>query len=330
VDDAGVTRPMFLHGYTVLQNRPSVVIEGHSLKDYRTRVLSTYQMLRALLREVNRDPAALREAVRLSEEASARPGSVPLRFGEPTVPREVVLKGVAWRREPSEISGTERIVYGSEPRDWRVGWPIGREVVLAVEKPKGYVVPAPWSDVIEILSRHGLRLLRLPERATLEVEQYRLTEPAWSEASFEGRHAVTFQTRRLATGSVEYPPGSVIVPMDQPGSAVAAHLLEPQSPDSLVAWGFFDTIFEKKEYAESYVLERIARAMLEEDPALREEFEAALSDPSFAADPRRRLAFFHDRSPWRDDRIGLYPVGRLVGEMPPVARIHHRRQEASR
>jgi hypothetical protein len=46
------------------------------------------------------------------------------------------------------------------------------------------------------------------------------------------------------------------------------NLLEPAAPDSLARWGFFNAIFEEKEYAEHYVLESLAREMLANDPAL--------------------------------------------------------------
>ena len=69
-------------------------------------------------------------------------------------------------------------------------------------------------------------------------------------------------------------------------------------------WGFFDAVFEQKEYAEAYVLEKLAREMLDKDPALRAEFTKALADPAFAASATRRLDFFYRRSPWWDQRIG--------------------------
>ena len=316
VDDDGVARPMFSTGYTVLQNRPSLVVEAHSLKDYKARLLSTWHMVRAILKEVNRDPSGLREAVRQSEALAARPGKVPLRFDKPATPRQTTIKGLSYRREHSEVSGTDRIIYGTEPKDWVLSWPVGPQVAVAVDKPKAYVIPAPWTETIETLARHGLRLLRLPEAATLEVEEYKLTEPVWAQTPFEGHHAVEFKTARLAPRTRSYPPGSVLVPMDQPGAAVAVHLLEPQSADSLVAWGFFDAIFERKEYAEAYVLEKMARDMLEKDPKLRAVFDKALEDPAFAADPKKRLDFFYQRSPFVDERIGLYPVGRITGDIP--------------
>jgi len=91
------------------------------------------------------------------------------------------------------------------------------------------------------------------------------------------------------------------------------HLLEPDAPDSFVAWGFFNPIFEQKEGGEDYVLEKLARDMLAKDENLRKEFEQRLlDDPQFAASARERLRFFYMRSPYWDRRMNLYPVGRVT------------------
>jgi hypothetical protein len=79
--------------------------------------------------------------------------------------------------------------------------------------------------------------------------------------------------------------------MDQPRARLITQLLEPAAPDSFIRWGFFDAIFEEKEYAEARVLEGIARQMLAADPALKAEFDERLKDEAFAADPRARLRF---------------------------------------
>src|SRR5438876_3290903 len=42
-------------------------------------------------------------------------------------------------------------------------------------------------------------------------------------------------------------------------------LFRSQAPDSLLAWGFFNAIFERKEYAEPYVMESLARDMRSEE-----------------------------------------------------------------
>src|SRR5688500_6616305 len=107
--------------------------------------------------------------------------------------------------------------------------------------------------------------------------------------------------------------GSLIIPVAQRLAKVAMNLLEPQSPDSFARWGFFNAIFEEKEYGEPYVLEALAREMMTDDPALKREFEELLaSDAEFAANPYERLRFFHKRSPYWDPQMNLYPVGRII------------------
>jgi hypothetical protein len=114
----------------------------------------------------------------------------------------------------------------------------------------------------------------------------------------------------------EFPAGSVVVSPAQPLGKLALNLLEPEAPDSFAKWGFFNAIFEEKEYAEHYVLEALAREMMSADPEIKREFEELLSsDPDFAASPADRLRFFYKRSPYWDPQMNLYPVGRVLTEL---------------
>jgi hypothetical protein len=61
----------------------------------------------------------------------------------------------------------------------------------------------------------------------------------------------------------------------------------------------------------SHVLEEIAAREMEK-PEVREAYRKALeSDPGMREDPRKRLLWFYDRSPWFDPEVGLYPVFRV-------------------
>jgi hypothetical protein len=136
----------------------------------------------------------------------------------------------------------------------------------------------------------------------------------WPSGPFEGRFMPRIKAE-LTRESRTFPAGSIVVSLAQKLAKVAINLLEPQAPDSLVAWGFFNAIFEQKEYGEHYVVETLAREMMEKDPNLRVEFQALLaSDSAFASDPAARLEFFYKRSPYWDQQMNLYPIGRIISQ----------------
>jgi hypothetical protein len=104
----------------------------------------------------------------------------------------------------------------------------------------------------------------------------------------------------------------LLVPITQARSRLLMALLEPQAPDSLAAWGFFNGWFEQKEHTEPYVAEQIARDMLKSDPRLTQEFQHKLvNDSGFAKDPSARLSFFLQRHASRDECFNMYPIYRL-------------------
>ena len=124
----------------------------------------------------------------------------------------------------------------------------------------------------------------------------------------EGRQPVKL-TGHWRSETRAIPAGSLFVPIAQPRARLAMHLLEPTAPDSLAAWGFFQTAFEPKEGMESYLVEAEARKMLAADPKLRAQFEGLLAtDAAFAKDPARRLDFFRRRHPSWNEGFNLYPV----------------------
>lgn len=324
--------PRFSTGYMVLENRPGMLVEMHMLKDYKTRVTGNYEVLKALLVVMNRDADKLlslnAEADAHAEKLGAHPlgdAAYPLAIGwncESTTP--FLFRGYKYTRQLSEVSGAMWIQYSHEP--WNVTLPIqsGFKVTASIVPPAAYIVPKQWTQVIDVLKAHQVVMHETSAAWTGPVETYRCRGMTWNEPPFEGRHPIfagegagplagQFGKCTLVTEAVTYPAGSSVVELNQRLSPVAIEWLEPQAPDSAMAWGFFDSIFEQKEYGEAYVLEPLARKMMAADPKLKAEFEHKIeSDPRFAANPQARLAFFYDHSPWFDQHMGLYPVGRLI------------------
>ena len=318
---AGTAPPRFSTVYTPLQNRPGLLIEMHMLKDYKTRVEANYQFLDALIRRINEQSASLRQAVRRADEETA--GGVenpfPLVLQADTVPSSTLRYfGFQQTNTASEISGGKKRVYSKDPYEAMVPVYEKLHVSKSVIPPYAYIIPRQWQEVISRLKLHGIKLERLKQAAELNVESYRFSNPKWQSAPFEGRLGVSYDVQKVEEKRA-FPAGSIVVRLHQRAARVAIHALEPESPDAFVAWGFFNAIFEQKEYGEDYVLEKLASGMLAKDTLLAKHYvERVQSDSIFAKNYYSRLNFFYQHSPYWDVQMDLYPVARLMEETPLI------------
>src|SRR5687767_1103892 len=178
--------PRFSTGYVPLRNRPGILIETHMIKDYRSRVIGTYDFLRAALTEVNNEPARLKQLGREADKRAIALGSsydpassYPLDFELTDEPTPFQLRAYKYETDQSEVSNDLRVVYGREPLDLTVPMYQTFRVTRAVAPPISYIVPVQWSDVIEVLKAHGLETHTLFEATDIEVESYRFTNVMW-------------------------------------------------------------------------------------------------------------------------------------------------------
>lgn len=301
----------FSHAYGDLARIPTVLVENHSLKPYRQRVLGTYVLLEEALRLVGEHADAITAAK--AADRALRPDAVTLSWRP--VPEPVATipwRGIAHELFHSDITGRQEIRWLGRPVATRM--PVFAHAPdVRAQLPRAWWVPASRPDVIARLRLHGIRMEPLTTGRDINVEMTRLVGPSLQPAS-EGRVPLRFDALRRERQSLKLPAGSMRVPADQPRALVAAALLEPDSPDSLLAWGFFPDILQRTEYMEAYALEPMARQMLDRDPVLARAFADALKDPAFATDPQRRLAWFYERSPYHDSNYLLYPIGRELQE----------------
>lgn len=309
--------PRFSSGYFPLRNRLVMLVETHSWKPYAERVHATYNAVLDALGLVAAHGARWRQ---LAEAADARAtrlggGPVPLDYRTLDAARTIDFLGYAYTRTPSDISGGTMTRYDeATPQVWRV--PLRDTIVPAttVIAPKGgYLVPPEYAALVaERLTDHGIAFRRLDRSlAGMDAEAFQADKVTLAPNSVEGHQRATL-TGHWASTRTDLGGGALFVPIAQPKARLVMALLEPQAPDSLAAWGYFNNSFERKEYMEAYVAEEEARKMLAADPALRAEFEHRLAvDPDFARSPMARLDFFARRHPSWDAGYQHYPILRL-------------------
>ena len=313
-----IGEPRYATGYYPLRHRPSILVEMHSYKPYRERVLANRDFLAELVVEAGRGGRGLIEAVAAAEAATvaagrpdAPPSTAVLSWVDAPAPDRLVVPFREWRLEPSVALGVPILVYGEAVRPTEVDWFHRPAPETTVARPRGYLVEAGWPEIEERLAAHGLRVERLLRPVDATVETIHVPAPDFADASYQGLVRIAAEVERRPA-RMRVPAGTLWVPADQPGFDVAIHLFEPEAPDSLFAWGLLSTVTERKEYIDARVLEPLVREMLAGDPALAAEWAAALEDEPFAADPQARWEWWYRRTPYWDPTVGRLPVVRVM------------------
>lgn len=314
----GVAPPMLSQGYTAIQNRPGLLIETHMLKPYNVRVKATYDMLRLTMAILNKEGRSLQAIEQQADQFVASPEfrkqEMPLKFTYSQTDSTMIdFLGYEYSIEKSGISGGDWFKYDTtRPVVMKAPFFDHPVASFSTMLPEAYIIPAEWTEVIGKLKLHGIKVKYLADPATCDIQSYRFSNANWQQSPFEGRHSVTFDYAPT-TETRLYPAGSAVIDMNQRTARIIAHFLEPKAADSFVGWGFFDAIFEQKEYAESYVMEVEARRLLAADTSLAAEFERKkIAEPAFATNPDAILNWFFSKTTYWDQHLNLYPVGRLM------------------
>lgn len=316
----GPSPAMISQGYAAAANRAAVLVETHMLKDYKTRVDATYRMLIETLAIVNHQAETLRTLNKMADQSTSSPAfrkqdMVVSWKTDPNDSTMVKFAGFDYEVRKSDLTGGNWYIYDNQkPVEFNL--PLFDKALPenVVKLPAAYIIPVEWTEVIQRLKYHGIQMKTLNEETTIEVKSYRFYDPEFRCTPNEGHHMVKTKSEEITEQRI-FSKGSVAVPTNQRNAKIIALLLEPLASGSLLEWGFFNAIFEQKEYGESYVMEQKAREMLAADPELAKAFEARKkNDPAFAKDQWSMLNWFYMQSPWQDQKYLKYPVGRIEQE----------------
>ncbi len=313
--------PNFSHAWGDLCHLPTILVENHSLKPYRQRVLGTYVLLEETLKILALHGKTLEDA--MAEDRHTQRDSLPVRWDVPQFaqanadvsgmnampPDSMLLLGVVSSSEFSDISKSEYIKWLGQPEEKMIPYFASDKVTMRIPKARTYFIPPAWTEVIDRLKAHGLEIEFLEEETTREVTMYRIREAKPSDRIFEGRVKIVGKVVP-ETHVTTFPKGTAVVDTSQPLGDLACYLLEPEAGESLFQWGFFNAILSRTEYMESYVLEPLIAKMLVEDPLLKEAYTRKMeTDSTFAQSPRMIRNWFYEQSSYFDNRYLLYPVG---------------------
>jgi uncharacterized protein (DUF302 family) len=317
--EAWAAKPRLSQGYTAIQNRPGLLIETHMLKNYKTRVSVTYEMIKLTMKLLNKEYKNLQEIIAKADSNTAseefRKKPFPVNFAATNDCTIVQYKGIEYKKVHSKLTGANWFKYGDKPVTQKIEYYNDIQPTKKVSLPECYIIPPEWKKVIERIKLHGIKTYELTEKTKIEATSYKFTNVNWRATPYEGRQRISNLDIKKYAKTETFPAGSVIIPMNQQRARIIAHILEPKAPDSFLKWGFFNAIFEQKEYAELYVMEEKARKMLKKNPSLRKEFrKKKRNDKEFANSPWAISNWFYKRTPYWDEAKNNYPVAKIFNK----------------
>ena len=317
--------PRYSESYAASRNRLGLLIENHIYKPYEQRVKATVEAFIASARILAENKESLVKTIENADKVVSSPESrqKPMDLTFKAVNKDSVwVDYLSWARDTvkSDLSGADWVRHNyDKPITLRCPLITSYESTSSVQLPEAYILTPQWTDVIDLLDLHNIRYTRLQEPKKLEVETYRYTKAVFSPRQSEGRIPVVKTEYTTQTEVVEYPAGSVLIDMNQPSSRVAAWMLEPSAPGSLVYWGFFNQVVQSTNefWIRLPYMEEKGRELLAKDPALKAEFEEKKKDPAFAQNPQAILNFFYEK---------VKKAAHQDNEMHPAGRIMNRNQ----
>ena len=196
-----VFSPRYSHLYSAVQNRPSLLVESHSLKTAKTRAWAHYDIMRHSIDTILLDPEALRRAVREADR------QMMARAGDRSAPPVYLAGKVSQKSRPlvyhslrngpfkSEITGAMVNRFFPEKDDIATVIHDQIDTTAEAQMPLGYLIPLAWKNLADTLALHGVDVEWLSKPVEGEFETYRFSNVKFASTSFEGRVMSDFDVK---------------------------------------------------------------------------------------------------------------------------------------
>jgi len=231
-------RPRFGTNYYGLRGRIGILSEAYSNLDFRGRVDATRAFTLEVLRAAVQHREAILEQCRAADERAAR-GEFALAYDTALAAGHAgeVLVGDVVERELE--GGGRRFEATDAFRAERMLVRVAFESHSRRAAPGAWAVRAPSAALREALAHHGVEARELGAEARVEAWSFAVSAVERAERPFQGHREVAL-AGEWARGTHALEAGTLVVPAGQRLGRLAAHLLEPESEDSLATWGFFE------------------------------------------------------------------------------------------
>lgn len=306
--------PRYSSGYAALFQTMAFMPETHMLKPYDQRVKSTYDLMQTFLEEGAKQANAIKTTRKKAIDAVKQQLEFPQTYRVDTTRfDQIKFMGYTSAQKVSEVTGMNRMYYDrSKPYTKEIKYYNYFKGEQLISKPKAYIIPQGWHEVIERLSINRVQMQRLKKDTVIQVEVSRVTDYRTATRSFEKHYRQSGIRMSQQTENIRFLKGDYIIYTGQAADRFLIETLETGTDDSYFSWNFFDAILQQKEGYSNYRWEDVAAIYLKEHPEVKAELDAKKkADEKFAASANAQLDFVYKKSPYYEPAHMRYPVFRL-------------------
>ncbi len=306
--------PRYSSGYAALFGTFSFIPETHMLKPYKQRVQSTYDLMATFINKASVNATALLAKRKEATDAMKTQTKFPLRWSiDRSRNSTITFKGYESDSAISEATGLKKMFYNrSKPYTREISFFNYFKPENEIEKPKAYIIPAGWYEVIDRMQLNGVITKKLQHDTTMNVGVYQINDYKSRPTAYEKHHVNSNVKVSKTNQNIHFLKGDYVIEMNQTANRYIVEMLEPTGGDSFFAWNFFDGVLQQKEGYSDYRWEDIAADILKKDPSLKEKLEAGKkAEPAFATNSSAILNYIYLNSIWMEKAFMRYPVYRV-------------------
>ena len=149
-------------------------------------------------------------------------------------------------------------------------------------RPVGYLMPPAMAGVVPLLMDHDIAVYRFTESGSVDAEVYYATEVR-TESYFQGHYLKAAEVEK-EPDAIDVQAGWFWIPTAQSMGNLITYLMEPETDDNLITWGWTDHILEETMESEAAVLQSmlggrsIAEVDAEQQERMRERAAQIMSE----------------------------------------------------
>lgn len=306
--------PRYASGYTALFHSLGFITEAHMFKPYPDRVAATLAFLRVLQSFSEKHQAAILKAYADAKAWEKSSTEFPVRWElDSTDHEKLSFNAFAASYEKSPLGNYQRLRYDrSKQEQLEIDYYPSYRASQMAKLPRYYVVPQAWREVIQRLQYHNVQMQALAQDTSIGVTSTYLKNWEHSNGPYEGHFRTEVKEVEQRQQERRFYAGDYLISANQENAYFLASVLDARSVDSYLSWGFFDIIFQQKEYFSPYIFEDQAIEMLAQDEELARDFKAwQEANPEQVGNAWAVLSFIYRRSEYYESEHLRYPIAEI-------------------